>query len=133
MKKAGTDILNEGALHPRTVSPSALRRKAEQMAKLCRGLSDPSRLSILEALRSRTLTVSEIVKATGMTQSNVSNHLGCLYDCGLVRRDQEGRFVRYRLSDPRVEMLLRLSEELLADTARGVIGCTEIGPHEDGV
>ncbi|RUE38733.1 winged helix-turn-helix transcriptional regulator [Stenotrophomonas maltophilia] len=103
------------------------------MAKLCRGLSDPSRLSILEALRSRTLTVSEIVKATGMTQSNVSNHLGCLYDCGLVRRDQEGRFVRYRLSDPRVEMLLRLSEELLADTARGVIGCTEIGPHEDGV
>lgn len=70
------------------------------MAKLCRGLSDPSRLSILEALRSGTLTVSEIVQATGMTQSNVSNHLGGLYDCGLVRRDQEGRFVRYRLSPP---------------------------------
>lgn len=100
------------------------------MAKLCRGLSDPSRLSILEALRPGALTVSEVVQATDLTQSNVSNHLGCLYDCGLVRREQEGRFVRYRLSDPRVEMLLRLSEELLADTARGVVACTQIGCAE---
>lgn len=96
------------------------------MAKLCRGLSDPSRLSILEALRSGSRSVGEIVAATGLTQSNVSNHLGCLYDCGLVRRDQEGRFVRYRLSDPRVETLLRLAEELLADAARGVLACTRI-------
>ncbi len=108
----------------------ALRRKAEHMAKLCRGLSDPSRLSILEALRSGALTVSEIVQATGLAQSNVSNHLGCLYDCGLVRRGQEGRFVRYRLSDARVEMLLRLSEELLADTARGVLACTKLGSRD---
>lgn len=102
------------------------------MAKLCRGLSDPSRLSILEALRAETLTVGGIVQATGLTQSNVSNHLGCLHDCGLVRRDQEGRFVRFRLSDPRVEMLLRLSEQLLADGARGAIACTRIGREVDG-
>lgn len=126
-------ISDAGIRRTHAANPSALRRKAEHMAKLCRGLSDPSRLSILEALRSGALTVSEVVQATGMTQSNVSNHLGCLYDCGLVRRDQEGRFVRYRLSDARVEMLLRLSEELLADTARGVIACTELGSDEDGV
>lgn len=120
-----TAEVGEGLVRQR--GPVALRRKAEHMAKLCRGLSDPSRLSILEALRFGALTVSEILQATGLAQSNVSNHLGCLYDCGLVRRDQEGRFVRYRLSDPRVEMLLRLSEELLADTARGVLACTGLG------
>ena len=110
------------------VAPSslALRRKAETLTKFFRGLSDPSRLSILEALRPAGRTVGEIVHATGLTQPNVSNHLGCLYDCGLVRRDHVGRFVRYRLSDPRVETLLRLGEELLADTARGVLACTEI-------
>ena len=102
------------------------------MAKLCRGLSDPSRLSILEALRRGELSVSEVVEATGLNQSNVSNHLGCLRDCGLVRRDQEGRFVRYSLSDRRVETLLRVSEELLADTARGVFECTQLGCAEDG-
>src|ERR1700730_10663974 len=91
--------------------PNALHRKVELTAKLCRGLSDPSRLVILEALRPRARTVSEIVQATGLAQSNVSNHLGCLYECGLVSREQRGRYVHYRLSDPRVEMLLCLAEE----------------------
>ena len=125
-----TAILADGrkanARPGRDSGPVALRRKAEHMAKLCRGLSDPSRLSILQALRSGALTVSELVQATGLAQSNASNHLACLHECGLVRRDQDGRFVRYRLSDSRVEMLLRLSEELLADTARGVVACTGV-------
>lgn len=93
-------------------------------AKLFRGFSDPSRLSILDALRSSPLTVSQIVEVTGLTQSNVSNHLGCLKDCGLVRAEQSGRYVTYRLSDDRVEHLLALAEDLLADTARGVYECT---------
>ena len=53
-------------------------------AKLFRGFADPSRLAILEALRSTPLNVGEIVEATGLSQSNISNHLGCLRDCGLV-------------------------------------------------
>ncbi|MBI5293272.1 MAG: winged helix-turn-helix transcriptional regulator [Chloroflexi bacterium] len=93
-------------------------------AKLFRGFSDPSRLSILEALRDRPLTVSEIVEATGLSQSNVSNHLGCLRDCGLVVAEQEGRYVTYHLSDDRVAELLALAESLLADVARGVYECT---------
>ena len=52
-------------------------------AKLFRGFADPSRLGILDALRNGPLTVSEIVEATSLSQPNVSNHLGCLRDCGL--------------------------------------------------
>jgi len=55
------------------------------------GGSDPSRLSILDALHTGALTVGEIVEATGLTQSNVSNHLACLRDCGLVIAEQQGR------------------------------------------
>ena len=93
-------------------------------AKLFRGFSDPSRLGILEALRQGPLTVSEIVTATGLSQSNVSNHLGCLRDCGLVSSRQEGRYVTYQLSDDRVGDLLAVAESLLADVARGVYECT---------
>jgi DNA-binding transcriptional ArsR family regulator len=107
-------------------------RTGELKAKLFRGFSDPSRLSILEALRDGPLTVSEIVQATGLTQSNVSNHLGCLRDCGLVMAKQQGRFVYYELSDPRVEQLLRLAEELLADVAKGVYECTRYNIRESG-
>ena len=93
-------------------------------AKLFRGFSDPSRLSILDALRAGPLTVTEIVEVTGLSQSNASNHLACLWDCGLVARDQQGRYVRYRLSDERVAALLGLADELLADVAQGVYECT---------
>jgi len=102
----------------------------ELQAKLLRGFSDPSRLSILEALRDGALTVSEIVQATGLTQSNVSNHLGCLRDCGLVTAEQQGRFVHYELSDKRVGQLLRLADELLADVTKGVYECTRYNAKE---
>ena len=93
-------------------------------AKLFRGFADPSRLGILDALRNGPLTVSEIVEATRLSQPNVSNHLGCLRDCGLVAAEQQGRYVTYHLSDDRVGELLALTESLLADVARGVYECT---------
>ena len=96
----------------------------ELNAKLFRGFADPSRLAILEALRNGPLTVSEIVKATGLTQSNASNHLACLRDCGLVAAEQNWRHVTYHLSDDRVGELLGLAESLLSDVARGVYECT---------
>jgi ArsR family transcriptional regulator, cadmium/lead-responsive transcriptional repressor len=99
-------------------------KSIEIRAKLFRGFSDPSRLSILDALREGALTVTEIVEATGLTQSNVSNHLACLRDCGLVVTEQAGRFVYYQLSDKRVGKLLNLADELLAEVAKGVYECT---------
>jgi DNA-binding transcriptional ArsR family regulator len=92
--------------------------------KLFRGLSDHSRMSILNALRSGALTVNEIVAATGLSQSNVSNHLGCLRCCDLVVRHQQGRFVYYQLSDERIAKLLDLADELLADVTLGVSECS---------
>ena len=99
-------------------------------AKLFRGFSDPSRLAILEALRSSPMSVTEIVEATSLSQSNASNHLGCLRDCGLVTREHEGRYVRYQLSDRRVTALLRLADEVLADVAKGVYECTRYAAPE---
>ena len=96
----------------------------ELQAKLFRGFGDPSRLAILESLRVGPLTVSEIVKETGLSQSNVSNHLSCLRDCGLVVAEQNWRYVTYHLSDDRVGDLLMIAESLLSDVARGVYECT---------
>jgi len=101
--------------------------------KLFRGFSDPSRLSILEALRRGRHSVGELVDATGLTQSNTSNHLACLLDCQLVAREQQGRFVFYQLADERVAQLFSVAEELLEDVARGVSCCPRYGPDGKGV
>jgi len=95
-------------------------------ARLFRGFADSSRLSILEVLRVGEMTVGEIVDATDLSQSNISNHLACLRDCGLVASEQDGRFVRYRLSDVRVERLIALADELLMDVAKGMYECIHL-------
>jgi DNA-binding transcriptional ArsR family regulator len=46
------------------------------VARLFSVLSEPSRLGLVQALRDGPLTVSELVKANGMKQANVSKHLG---------------------------------------------------------
>jgi DNA-binding transcriptional ArsR family regulator len=100
-------------------------------AKLFRGLSDASRLSLLNALCAGPCTVSELVAHTGLTQSNTSNHLRCLLDCNLVVSEQQGRYMLYSLSDPRVAQLLELAQELLLNVAHGVAACTHYEEKKD--
>jgi ArsR family transcriptional regulator, cadmium/lead-responsive transcriptional repressor len=102
-------------------------RTLHLQAKLFRGFADPSRLSILETLGEGPLHVGAIVAATGLSQPNVSNHLRCLNECGLVQAEQRGRFVHYRLGDGRIAELLRLADELLAEVASGVGACGNYG------
>lgn len=100
-------------------------------AKLFRGLADPSRLSIVEALREGPRSVSDIVVCTGLGQPNVSNHLACLLDCGLVLRQQRGRFAFYELSDDRVDDFLSAAERLISDVAAGLPTCESYGEKGD--
>ena len=113
---------------PTITNPTGLALKA----RLFRGLADPSRLAILEVLRPGPQAVGEVVATTGLSQSNVSNHLACLLDCGLVTREQRGRYVFYALADPRVGLLLGLGDELLADVAAGIYACTRYSDAERG-
>lgn len=92
-------------------------------AKLFRGLSDQSRLTILETLRDKPMTVTEIVERTGLTQPNVSNHLSCLKSCGLVVSAQSGRYVTYSLSGQAVENLLVIADGLLNQCASRINTC----------
>ncbi len=108
------------------VAPPSLLAKT----KLFRGLSEPSRLLIVEALRDGPRTVSAICEATGLTQPNTSNHLACLRGCGLVDRRQEGRFAFYRLADDRIEALLALGDDIRLGVTGGGECCPVCGSEE---
>lgn len=68
-------------------------------ADFFRSLSDPSRLTILNALSAGPLKVGAIVSETQLRQSSVSNHLRDLGKVGLVQAERQGRFILYRLGD----------------------------------
>ncbi len=110
--------------------PTLVPQATALKAKLFRGFSDTSRLAILEALCTEPLTVGAITEKTGLSRTNVSNHLRCLSDCDLVVSSPQGRYTLYQVSDPRVATLLELSGELLRDVARGVSACTRYAPDD---
>ena len=110
-----TAIMPVGTSHPVDVHLAA---------RLFHGLSDPTRLAILIALLVGERPVREIVEVVGSSQPNVSNHLACLRECGLVvDRPGERRQVFYAIAQPAVVDLLLASERLLADSGHQVQLC----------
>jgi DNA-binding transcriptional ArsR family regulator len=89
---------------------------------LFRGLSDQSRLLILEQLAAGGQRVTDLVEATGLSQPNVSAHLACLWDCGLVARERRGREIHYRLM-PGMQRLFSATDALLAKAGETVGAC----------
>lgn len=92
-------------------------------AKFFRGLSDSTRLSILEVLRDGEKTVSEIVEETQQSQSNISNHLKCLDECGLVKNRREGKNIYYSLRDAQTRELLKTSESVISKVYVHIEAC----------
>ena len=85
-------------------------------AKLFRSLGDQTRLALLLALLDGEQRVTDLVQQVGTSQANVSNHLICLRECGLVAARPEGRQTFYRVATAEVESLLKAAEGLLAET-----------------
>lgn len=83
-------------------------------AKLFRGFADRTRLEILRRLAPGELRVTDLVRAIGGSQANISGHLACLKDCGLVTDRPVGRQVYYHVADPEVVQMLTAAERLLS-------------------
>jgi len=89
-------------------------------------LSDPTRVRLLHLLLDAPeagRTVSELVEALGAPQGRISTHLGCLRWCGLVQPYREGKYVYYRITDPRVREILALGGAVMRDHAAGIASC----------
>jgi DNA-binding transcriptional ArsR family regulator len=104
-----------------------VEQRQEITAKFFHGLSDLTRLRIVELLLDEgEQNVSDLVAALGQSQGRISNHLACLRWCGYVDSRREGKYVYYRVSDPRVRDLLDLARTVIADNAASILSCTRM-------
>ena len=92
-------------------------------AKFFRGLSDATRLSILFTLVNGEKAVSDIVNMTRHSQSNISNHLKCLDECGLVKNRRDGKNIYYSLRDAQTIELLKTSESVISKAYKHIEAC----------
>jgi SAM-dependent methyltransferase len=78
-------------------------------------LGDESRLRLCALLKERELSVTELVRVTGISQSRVSTHLARLREGGFVRDRREGQHAFYALA---VDRLPTTAKTLLDEAAR---------------
>jgi DNA-binding transcriptional ArsR family regulator len=79
-----------------------------QVAAYFQALSEPTRLQILNLLRSGERSVGELAQLCGYTSANISRHLAFLSRHGLVERESRGTSGYYRIADKSVYALCDL-------------------------
>ncbi|HLB67876.1 MAG TPA: metalloregulator ArsR/SmtB family transcription factor [Thermoplasmata archaeon] len=86
----------------------------ELHARLCKSLSSPVRLKVLDLLRDRERAVKDLVSLAAVSQPNLSLHLKYLWDNGVLERRQEGTAVYYRVSHPEIFEAIDILRRILA-------------------
>ncbi len=89
------------------------------MDSLFKAFNDPTRRSILELLRTRSMTAGEIAEACSVGKPTVSHHLDLLMRADLIAQEKEGQFRRYHLNTSVVEDLMLWLGKLLPGDAAG--------------
>jgi ArsR family transcriptional regulator, lead/cadmium/zinc/bismuth-responsive transcriptional repressor len=101
------------AIHAKLLSEGATLDAAER----AKALSDPTRLTLAEALREgEELCVCDLSWIVGRSQNLVSHHLGALRSRGLVRSCKDGKMVMYSLTEVGASLL----SAVLGDTTAEV-------------
>ena len=86
----------------------------EVKANLFKGLAHPVRIRVLELLSAAPeVSVSDLLSATGLEASHLSQHLSVLRRYRLVTSERRGLQQFYTLADPLVAELLAVARRLL--------------------
>lgn len=99
------------------LSPLELGRLAE----LFRGLSEPTRLALLQELKAGPRSVGGLVTALAATQANVSKQLKHLHQAGLITRTRDGNSVIYAIDEPFVFEICALACNKLNRDAKKIM------------
>jgi ArsR family transcriptional regulator len=107
-----TTITSSDARPP---AEAADRRRARYQAhaEICKVLTDPKRLMLIDGLRRGARSVGQLAEEAGLTLANTSQHLAVLRHAGLVDTRRVGTSVHYRLSEPELVAACDIIERIV--------------------
>ena len=85
----------------------------ELHAGVCQIMASPKRLKLINTLRDKEMTVGELVRLTGMSKINVSQHLAILREKKIVTARRAGMNIYYKLTNPKVLQACDIMREVL--------------------
>ena len=84
-------------------------------AEVCKVFSNPTRLEILNLLRDKEMSVTELIGKTKLSQANISQHLGIMKNKGIVTSNRKGKNIYYKLTNPKIIKAFDIIREVLAE------------------
>lgn len=94
--------------------PAEALREAAECLKV---LAHPVRLRIVEILLKGEYPVNRVAEMCGVRPHQCSEHLRLLQGHGLLSSERRGRYVFYRVADPRLPELLNCLRKAYAEEA----------------
>ena len=101
--------------HAKKISRDASDELFNFHAEMCKVLSNPIRLKIINILREKELSVSEIAQKLGYTIGNLSQHLNMMKQRRVLVSRKAGNCVYYRLANPKMLDAFDLIRQILCE------------------
>jgi DNA-binding transcriptional ArsR family regulator len=90
-------------------------RILELQAAICKTLSSPVRLRILNLLKNGEKSVSELTQLLGLPQANVSQHLAVLRETNILTTRREETSIHYKIANPKITKACNILREALLE------------------
>lgn len=87
-------------------------------AEMCKVLSHPKRLELINVLRDKEMSVGELSQRLSLPIGNLSQHLAMMRERHILLSRKEGNVVYYRVSNPKLLQAFDLLREILFEQIR---------------
>ncbi len=87
-------------------------------AEMCKVFSHPKRLELINVLRDKEMSVSELSQRLGLPIGNLSQHLAMMRERHMLISRKEGNVVYYRIANPRLLEASDLLREIMFEQIR---------------
>ncbi len=84
-------------------------------AEMCKVFSNSTRLEILNLLRGKELSVTELIEKTRLSQANISQHLSIMKSKDIVISNRKGKNIYYKLANQKIIKAFDIIREVLVE------------------
>jgi len=84
-------------------------------ADVCKIFANDKRLGIIDLLKNREMSNSELMQKTGLSKVTMSQHMNVLKSKGVIVVRREGVQLYYRIANPKIIQACNLMREVLIE------------------
>ena len=87
-------------------------------AEICKTFANDKRLGIINLLKDKEMSNSELMEKSGLSKVSMSQHINVLKSKGVIIARREGVQLYYRITNPKIIQACGLMREVLVEQLR---------------